>query len=118
MSKGTATKLRKAQAVAREYQKIITKKRANELRISKEKQRAIAEKKARVALRDAIAASVKEHKRLRTKHKTVAAASAKVDCVAIESKKAPKGFIVVRRRDGRETKLRSGRAGKRAKCGP
>jgi hypothetical protein len=61
-----STKLRKKTiAIAREYQKIMVKKKANELRILKEQERTIAEKEASMALRDAMIASAKEHKRLR-----------------------------------------------------
>ena len=56
--KKAATKLRKkALTIDREYQKIMVKKKADELRVLKDQQRAIAEN----VLREAII----EHKRLR-----------------------------------------------------
>jgi hypothetical protein len=95
---------REALAAAGEYQKILAKKKANELRILKEQKRALAEKKARTALHDA----VKEHKRLRAKLKT-AETSPKLGDVAFKERNASRmKLVVVRRRDGRETKLRTG----------
>jgi hypothetical protein len=115
--KRAATKLRKKTlAIAREYQKIMVKKKANELRILKERQRAIAEQKARATLREAIAAS-KDHKRLRLEVESKKAQIRKLEQLASKERNAS-GIVVVRRRDGRETKLRTGLVGQKAKPAP
>ena len=81
---------------------------------------AIAEKEARTALRDAIIASAKEHKRLRLE----AESKAKISLPKLEQR-ASKGrsasrkeLVVVRRRDGRETRLRAGLMVRKAKPTP
>jgi hypothetical protein len=99
----------------------LVKKKADELRILKERQRAIAEKEAGTALRDAIVASAKDHKRLRleAKSKKAKIRSPKLEQLASEERSvSKKEVIVVSRRDGRETKLRIGRVGQKAKPAP
>jgi len=104
--KRAATKLRKkALAIDREYQKIMVKKKADELRVLKEQQRAIAEN----ALREAII----EHKRLR-----LGAESKKAKINSPKRSASRKKLVVVRRRDGRETRLRTGLRTQKAKPAP
>ena len=121
-TKKAATKLRKKTlAIAREYQKILVKKKANELRILKERQRAIAENEARTALRAAMIASAKEHKRLRSEaeSKKVKIGSPKLEQRACKERRPPrKELVVVRRRNGRETRLRTGLVVQKAKPAP
>jgi hypothetical protein len=99
----------------------LVKKQADQLRVLKEQQRAIAEREARTALREAIIASAKEHKRLRSKPKFQKAeiCSPKLEQPASKERNASrKEVVIVRRRDGRETKLRTGLVGQKAKPAP
>ncbi|WBL78785.1 hypothetical protein I3J27_38635 [Bradyrhizobium xenonodulans] len=96
--KVAATKLRrKTLAIACEYQKLLGKKKADEHKKLKERQRAIAADKARAALRKA----VKEHRRLPANSKK--SNSSELDDRASKGRK----LIVVRRREGREIRLRT-----------
>jgi DNA-directed RNA polymerase beta' subunit len=86
--KKAAAKLhKKTIAIAREYQKIMVKKKANELRILKEQQRVIAEN----ALREAII----EHKRLR-----IGAGSKKAKINSSKRSASRKKLAVAIRRSG------------------
>jgi hypothetical protein len=99
--------------------KILVKKQAEQLRILKEQQGSIVEKKARAALREAIIASAEEHKRLRLEGEFQKAKIRKLEQLASRERNASgKEVVVVRRRDGRETKLCTGLVGQKAKPAP
>jgi hypothetical protein len=99
--------------------KILVKKQAEQLRILKEQQRSIVEKNASAALREAVIASAEEYKRLRAEAQFQKAKIRKLEQLASKERNASrKEIVVVRRRDGRETKLRIGLLGQTAKPAP
>lgn len=104
--KAAAKARKKALAIAREYQKILIKKEANELRILKDRQRNIVDNQARAALREAMIASAEEHKRLRSEVEFKKAGIAKQ--ASTKRSASRKEIAVVRKQDGRLTKLRTG----------
>jgi hypothetical protein len=98
--------------------KILVKKQAEQLRILKERQGSIVEKKARAALREAIIASAEEHKRSRLEAEFQKAKIRNEQLASKERNASGKEVVVVRRRDGRKTKLRDGLVGQKAKPAP
>ncbi|WP_448035172.1 hypothetical protein [Bradyrhizobium liaoningense] len=95
---------------------MLVRKQAEQLRILKEQQRSIVDKKARAALRAAIVASEEEHTRLRLEAEFHRAKKRKLDKQASKERDgAAKEVVVVRRRDGRETKSRTILGGRKAK---
>jgi hypothetical protein len=121
--KKAANKSRKkiSLAILAEERKILMKKQADQLRALKEQQRTIAEKAARTVLSEAIIASAKEHKRLRSEadFQKAEIRSPKLEQLASKARNTSrKEVVVVRRRDGREAKLRTGLLGQKAKPAP
>jgi hypothetical protein len=97
--------------------KILVKKQAEQRRILKEQQSSIVEKEARAALRAAIIASAEEHKRLRLEAEFQKEQICKLEQRASNERNASR-TIVVTRQGGRDTKLRTGLVGQKAKPAP
>ena len=108
---------KKARSAILAEHKILVKKQAEQLRILKEQQGSIVEKKARAALREAVIASAEEHKRLRLEVEFQKAQIRKLEQLASKERNASR-IVVVRRRGGRDTKLRTGLVGQKAKPAP
>lgn len=118
--KEPANKLRrKSRSAILAEHKILIRKQAEQLRNLKEQQRSIVEKRARAALRAAIVASEEEHKRLQFGAELHKPEVRKVERQAAKERNgAGKEVVVVRRRDGRETTLRTSSGGRKPKPAP